>query len=66
MTRKMCSSADESTWITSLSNRGKLDINSAKTSDFLDLDEVKSRSNSCKMTNDLLYFPPMICLVRTY
>jgi hypothetical protein len=65
-TRKMCSSANESTWIMSSSNRGKLDINSTKTSDFLDLAEAKSRSNSCKMKIHLLYFPPMIHLERTY
>jgi hypothetical protein len=64
--RKMCSSTNKSIWITSSSNRGKSDINSAKTSDFLDLAEEKSISNSCKMTIHLLYFPPMIRLVRTY
>jgi hypothetical protein len=65
-TRKMCSFANELTWITSSSNRGKSNINFAKTSDFLDLAEAKSRSNSCNMIIHLLYFPPMILLVRTY
>jgi hypothetical protein len=45
----MCSFANESTWTMSSSNRGKSDINSAKTSDFLDLVEVNSRSISYKM-----------------
>jgi len=62
-TRKMCLFAKKSTWIKSLSNYGKSDINSAKTSDFMDFVEEKSRLNSCKMIIHLLYFPPMICLV---
>jgi hypothetical protein len=65
-TRKMCLSTNESTWITSSSNHGKSDINSTKTNDFLDLAEAKLRSNSCKMKIHLLYFPPMIRLVREY
>jgi hypothetical protein len=65
-TRKMCSSVNESTWITSSSNHGKSDINSMRTSDFLDFVEAKSRSNSCKIKIHLLYFPPMICMVRMY
>jgi hypothetical protein len=53
-------SANELTWKMSSSNRGKSDIKSAKTRDFLDLAEANSRSNSYKMTIHLLYFPPMI------
>jgi hypothetical protein len=40
-TRKICSSANESTWITSSSKYGKSDINSAKIEDFLDFTEAK-------------------------
>jgi len=65
-TRKLCSSTNELTWITSSYNWGKSNINSKKTSNFLDFAKAKSRSHSCKMTIHLLNFPPVICLVRTY
>jgi hypothetical protein len=52
--RKMCFSANESTWITSSSKHGNLDINYVKTSDFLDFTEAKSRSDYCKIVGDVL------------
>jgi hypothetical protein len=66
MCKDVCSYENESTWITSSYNHGKLDINSTNTRDFLDFTEAKSRSKSCKMTIYLLYFLPMIRWVRMY
>jgi hypothetical protein len=58
--RMMDSSENESSKISSLSSLGSSDINSTKTSDFLDFSDTKSKSNSCKITIHLLNFPPMI------
>jgi hypothetical protein len=63
---KICLSANELTWITFSSSQRKSDINFAKNSVFLEFAEENSRSNSCKMTIHLLYFPPMIGRVKTY
>ena len=58
--KKMYSSRNGSSSITTFSSLGSFEIGSANTSDFLDLVDLKSRSNSWIMTIDLLNFPLII------
>ena len=45
---------------------GREHIRSVKTSDLVDLAVVNSKSNSCRITIHLDYFPPSNCLERIY
>jgi hypothetical protein len=56
--RKMDSSGNESSATFSISEQGRLHINSANTKDFLDLARSNSNSNSWSITIHLEYFPP--------
>ena len=62
--RKMCSSTNVSSQTSSSSSLGKLDISSTKINDFCNFAETNLRSNSYKMIIHLLYFSPIILLVR--
>jgi hypothetical protein len=56
---------DSSGEISPLSTKS-YEINSAKTKDFLDFSETKSKSNSCRITIHRIIFPPMTRHVNTY
>jgi len=43
--------------VKSLEDEGRSQSNLAKTRDFFDLDLMNSKSNSCKITIHLVYFP---------
>ena len=57
--RNKDSSTNVSLDVELLDDDGKSHSNSAKTRDFFDLDFMNSRSNSCKITIHLEYFPPI-------
>jgi hypothetical protein len=64
--RKISPLIGDSSGMISLDSTGSSEMSSAKTNDFLDFTETKSKSNSCKMTIHLLIFPPMTHHVNTY
>jgi hypothetical protein len=66
MIRNMSPFIGDSSGITSHDSTKSSEMSSAKTNDFLDFTETKSKSNSWRITIHLMIFSPITHHVKTY